>query len=58
MLREGHPSHLYRLLLHAFKQLPTMVMNKKIVVRESAIAGHGLYVVERINKGEVVGAPA
>lgn len=31
-----------------------MVMNKKIVVRDSGIAGKGLYVVEKIAKGEVV----
>jgi len=31
-----------------------MVLNKKIVMRESAIAGHGLYAVERISKGEIV----
>lgn len=29
-------------------------MNKKIVVRDSGIAGKGLYVVEKIFKGEVV----
>ena len=33
-----------------------MVMNKKIVVRDSGIAGKGLYVVEKITKGEVVRA--
>jgi hypothetical protein len=33
-----------------------MVLNKKIVVRDSGIAGKGLYVVEKINKGEVVRA--